>query len=49
MDLSIHRIVVFVWDVLYRTWVLLWKRVVVFMGSMGRYARVYAFLYGNDL
>ena len=40
MGLSIHRVVVFVGVVLYRTWMLLWKRVVIFVGllySMGSY------------
>ena len=44
MGLSIHRVVVFVWDSII-TWMLLWKRVIVYVGllySMGRYTpRVY--------
>ena len=28
---SIHMVVVFVWVVLYRTWMLLWNQVVVFI------------------
>ena len=42
MGLSIHRVVVFVWVVLYGTWMLLWKLVivlVVLLYSMGLYSR----------
>ena len=41
MGVSIHRVVKFVGVVLYRTWMLLWKCVIVFMRllySMGHYA-----------
>ena len=31
MGLSIYRVVVFVWVVLYRTWMLLWKWVILCM------------------
>ena len=34
MGLSIHRVAVFVGVIVYRTWMLLWEQVIVFVGLL---------------